>query len=196
MPVDGRTARRAGTREAILLAATELFAARGVTSTSVDDIAERAGIAKGSIYYNFSSKAGLVEAVIDAHSRILRAELEDATRGLTGAERRAAVVTALLRTVQSHADAARVMVTEMFRTERSWLDAMVRWRDIVQQQLRDDYLAEHPQGGAAAAAVQSAAVVGAALTAGLEWLAFNPDQSLESVRDAVLTALALPVPPG
>ena len=50
---DGRVARRQGTREAIMDAATELFAARGVTSTSIDDIAERAGIAKGSIYYNF-----------------------------------------------------------------------------------------------------------------------------------------------
>ncbi|MBU4188117.1 MAG: TetR family transcriptional regulator, partial [Actinobacteria bacterium] len=53
---DGRVARRQGTRELIMAAATELFAARGVTSTSIDDIAEAAGIAKGSIYYNFESK--------------------------------------------------------------------------------------------------------------------------------------------
>ncbi len=61
-------ARRTRTRGLIVPAATALVAARGVTSTSIDDIADQAGIAKGSIYYNFGSKAGLVEAVLSENT--------------------------------------------------------------------------------------------------------------------------------
>ncbi|MEA5054090.1 MAG: TetR/AcrR family transcriptional regulator [Propionicimonas sp.] len=193
---DGRVARRVGTREVILAAATELFAARGVTSTSIDDIAEKAGIAKGSIYYNFGSKAGLVEAVLGEHSALLKQLLAEATAGLAGPARRAAVVTALLQAIRSHADAARVMVTEMFRTERSWLESIEAWRSIIQGSLTDDFLAEHPDSSPALASVQAATIIGAALTAGLDWLAFNPELPLENVRDAVLRTLGLPGEPG
>ncbi len=78
---DGRVARREGTRELIMAAATDLFAARGVTSTSIDDIAEAAGIAKGSIYYNFESKAGLVEAILARSSELLTEALAKAGDG-------------------------------------------------------------------------------------------------------------------
>ena len=183
---DGRSARRTGTRGVIVTAATELFAAKGVTSTSIDDIAERAGIAKGSVYYNFGSKAGLVEAVLNEHSRILDELLEAATAGLAGRARRAAVVTVLLRAVQTHTDAARVMVTEMFRTERSWLDTVESWRSLLHRRLVEDFLAERRDGSRSLASIQAATMVGAALTAGLDWLAFNPDESFEDVREAVL----------
>ena len=43
------------------------------------------------------------------------------------------------------------------------------------------------------AALHLAAITGAALTAGLDWLAVNPDEPFERVRDAVLASLGLPV---
>ena len=94
---DGRVARRENTREVILDAASELFAARGVTSTSIDDIAALAGIAKGSVYYNFESKAGLVEAIVARNSELMAASLREATQGRTGIELRDEVVRALLQ---------------------------------------------------------------------------------------------------
>ena len=51
-----------------------------------------------------------------------------------------------------------------------------------------------PQMTAMTVKAQAAAITGAALTAGLDWLAFNPDQPFERVRDAVLASLGLPVP--
>lgn len=43
--------------------ATELFLEKGVEATTVDEIATRAGIAKGTFYHHFPSKAALVEAL-------------------------------------------------------------------------------------------------------------------------------------
>lgn len=174
-----------------MAAATELFAARGVTSTSIDDIAEKAGIAKGSIYYNFTSKAGLVEAIMDRNGRLLADGLAQAIAGRTGPELRAAVVSALLRLVREHSDAARVMVTELFRTDRSWEESIRTWRAIALTPLVDDLLASRPELGRPLAALQASAVVGATLTAGLEWLVFHPELTFEEVVAVVQESLGL-----
>lgn len=184
---DGRVARRQGTREAIMDAATELFAARGVTSTSIDDIAERAGIAKGSIYYNFESKAGLVEAIMARNSELLAEALERATAARSGSDLRDEVVRVLLRLVREHASAARVMVTELFRTERSWRESIEHWRRLALSPLIEDLRSDGAEP--AVAEVQAAAIVGAALVAGLEWLVFHPERSYQQVSSAVLGAL-------
>ena len=185
---DGRVARRIGTRDAIMDAATDLFAARGVTSTSIDDIATAAGIAKGSIYYNFESKAGLVEQVMARNSELMAGALRAAIQGRTGLQLRDAVVRCLLQLVQEHSAAARVMVTEMFRTERSWRESIERWRRLALTPLIDDLEAQGIES--AVADLQAAAVVGATLTAGLEWLVFHPERSYEQVASAVLGTLA------
>lgn len=52
--------RQRARRERILRAATELFVEFGYRKTSVDEIARRAGIAKGTVYLYYSNKAELV----------------------------------------------------------------------------------------------------------------------------------------
>ncbi len=49
--------------EAILGAALELFVDRGFHGTSVPSVAERAGVAAGTIYHYFASKEALVNAL-------------------------------------------------------------------------------------------------------------------------------------
>ncbi|HML50136.1 MAG TPA: TetR/AcrR family transcriptional regulator [Propionicimonas sp.] len=185
---DGRVARRENTREVIIDAATDLFAARGVTSTSIDDIAAAAGIAKGSVYYNFESKAGLVEAIVARNSELMATALREATQGRTGADLRDEVVRALLRLVRDHAAGARVLVTELFRTERSWRVSIERWRSLALSPLIDDMInnGEEP----AVADIRAAAIVGATLVTGLEWLLFHPDRSYEQVSATVVNTLS------
>jgi AcrR family transcriptional regulator len=51
-------------RERLLKAAAELFYSEGIGATGIDAITARAGVAKMSLYNNFSSKADLVNAYI------------------------------------------------------------------------------------------------------------------------------------
>ncbi|RSV17339.1 TetR family transcriptional regulator [Sphingomonas sp. ABOLG] len=56
----------------ILAAALSVFSERGFAAARLDDVAERAGIAKGTIYLYFSTKEELFEAVVrDAFSPVL-----------------------------------------------------------------------------------------------------------------------------
>lgn len=59
-------------REIILDAMQELMSNSNAQLISVEDIAKKAGIGKGSIYYYFSSKNEIIEAVIErSYSRVL-----------------------------------------------------------------------------------------------------------------------------
>ncbi|HEY2694995.1 MAG TPA: TetR family transcriptional regulator [Pseudonocardiaceae bacterium] len=58
---------RSETRRRVLDAAAETFAARGIASSSVSDIAHAAGLTKGAVYSNFDSKDELVLTLMTEH---------------------------------------------------------------------------------------------------------------------------------
>ena len=61
--MSGRAGARERRRLRILDAAEELFAAHGFTKTTVDEIAQRAGVSKGLVYVHYDSKEELLRAV-------------------------------------------------------------------------------------------------------------------------------------
>jgi AcrR family transcriptional regulator len=63
-PVSNRAERAAERRGAIIEAALDEFVARGFTATRIDDIASRAGVAKGTIYLHFKDKESMFEELI------------------------------------------------------------------------------------------------------------------------------------
>ncbi len=58
-----REQKREATREQVLAAAEALFTERGFEATTVDDIAERADVAKGTVYYHFKTKEDVAVAI-------------------------------------------------------------------------------------------------------------------------------------
>ncbi|MGW7195328.1 TetR/AcrR family transcriptional regulator [Streptomyces chryseus] len=77
-----KSGRRRPARERLLAAAARRFYADGVAATGIDTITAEAGVAKMSLYNNFSSKADLVRAYLDARHEewlnLYRARLERA----------------------------------------------------------------------------------------------------------------------
>jgi AcrR family transcriptional regulator len=51
-------------RQAILEAALDVFAAEGFAAAKLDDVAEKAGVAKGTIYLHFKDKQDLFEQMV------------------------------------------------------------------------------------------------------------------------------------
>src|SRR6266536_4205889 len=60
----GRAAKSAARREAILAAALDEFSAQGFAATRLDDVARRAGVAKGTIYLHFRDKEALFQDLV------------------------------------------------------------------------------------------------------------------------------------
>jgi AcrR family transcriptional regulator len=63
-PASSRAERAAERRQAIVDAALDEFIARGFTATRLDDVAKRAGVAKGTIYLHFKDKESMFEELI------------------------------------------------------------------------------------------------------------------------------------
>jgi AcrR family transcriptional regulator len=63
-PPSSRAERAAERRQAIIDAALDEFIARGFTATRLDDVAKRAGVAKGTIYLHFKDKESMFEELI------------------------------------------------------------------------------------------------------------------------------------
>jgi len=64
---------RGDRREQVLGAASSAFAARGFAATSLDDVADAAGISRAILYRHFESKVDLYRAVLDRARRRLAA---------------------------------------------------------------------------------------------------------------------------
>jgi|SRR5215217_107818 len=62
-----RAQRRQQTRARLLDAAGQVFARRGFSAATLDEVAEAAGYTKGAVYSNFASKDDLVLALLDQH---------------------------------------------------------------------------------------------------------------------------------
>ena len=179
--------RATDTKELIVEAALALAAERGFTATSVDDIAAKAGVAKGSIFYNFGSKAALFDEIIGQGVGRLTEALRSASDGLHGRPALEALVSELLTQIQAHPDFAKLMAAETFRSGRSWQEAIRHLREESIGTFADVVAEAWPERNALLAA---AALFGATLLAGLEWLVFQPYRSLAEVREAVLATIA------
>lgn len=62
----GRGGRSPAKRDAILAAALDIFSARGFAAARLDDVAARAGVAKGTIYLYFRDKEDLFQELVRA----------------------------------------------------------------------------------------------------------------------------------
>lgn len=65
-------------RELILETALDLFYAKGYDAVGVQEIAEKSGVTKPTLYYYFKSKYGLLEELIESRSKGLIQALNEA----------------------------------------------------------------------------------------------------------------------
>lgn len=70
------SARRQQRRDSILAVSAELFAKQGFSKTTVRDIADYAGLLSGSLYYYFSSKEDIADALLSRLMEYLWAQYQ------------------------------------------------------------------------------------------------------------------------
>ena len=80
--------RRTRNRDAILSAAETLFGARGIEAVSIDEIAEAADLAKGTVYNHFADKDALAAEIAAAARADGEARVRQANAGLSDPVRR------------------------------------------------------------------------------------------------------------
>jgi AcrR family transcriptional regulator len=90
-------------RQQLFVVALRLFAQRGYRATTMDDIAEAAGVTKPLLYQHFSSKRALYLELVDSIARDLLEAIEQAVRQADGPRQQVELgFAAYFRLVVSH----------------------------------------------------------------------------------------------
>jgi len=107
-------ARESGGRHAeILDAATAMFAASGFNDTDTQELAERVGVGKGTIYRCFPSKRDLFLAAADRAMHRLRLRMEESAEGVEDPlERVSRAVRAYLDFFSDHPESVELLIQE------------------------------------------------------------------------------------
>jgi TetR/AcrR family transcriptional regulator len=122
--IDAR--RRQNSREAILIAAERIFAEAGLAGARTGAIAAAAGVNKALLYYYFSSKNDLYEAVLENH---LRGFARRAKEVLT---RKGSARETLLEFVSMHFD----VVSSRARTAQLWPRLMLTGGNVLERLMK------------------------------------------------------------
>jgi AcrR family transcriptional regulator len=138
-----RKARRGPlTRKQILDTSLRLFSEKGFARTSVRDIARGAGITDAAIYYHFSSKRELFEALFEERGiTSALSELEQATPTHPPLETLSNISTAALGIMQRNKDFMKVLLSEAMSEDPIASDeyriVTERWQNAEAKIIRD-----------------------------------------------------------
>jgi TetR/AcrR family transcriptional regulator, cholesterol catabolism regulator len=186
---DGRSRRREDTRQRLYEAAIELIAERGYSATTVDEIAERAGVAKGTVYYNFPSKTALFEGLLTHGIGLLTADFRTAVAGLDPPAAVAALVRAELAYIDRYRAFAQLLLAEMWRTNREWQQTLHLLRGEAVSVIAGVLRAGVESGDFDPhldVQLASSALFGVCLVVAVDWLVFQPDRSVDEIHDALM----------
>ncbi len=124
----------ARSRTRLIEAASKLFAEKGYADTSVQVIAEAAGISRGSIAWHFGSKEGLLFGVVDAgFSEWEQAVLLPLLREGRGPDSLRQVVEAHLRFVERSPEIVRLFFVLLFDALGARADLRARYIQVYER---------------------------------------------------------------
>jgi AcrR family transcriptional regulator len=177
------------TRTQLFKAALQLISEQGFTGTTVDAIVERAGVAKGTVYYHFKGKTELVEALIASELGQLADRFAEAARSTSDPlDRVMAIVRAELEWIRDNRAFAKLLITELWREDRVWRESLVMLRQRILAHVTDA-IAEGRTAGVFPADIDpdfaASALFGMTATTALDWLVFYPEQPLEHVAGQI-----------
>jgi AcrR family transcriptional regulator len=170
-------------RAQLLDVARHVFARDGYRGTSMEAIAEAAGVTKPVLYQHFSSKHALYASLLEAELGQLTTALERAFDLADGNEERLRLgFGAYLGFVEEHEDAFRLLFTERLGLDESFQRRVTRFREWVADRITRIIRAEAglPEARARALAV---AIAGMAESAAAWWLSESSPLPMADLAD-------------
>ena len=167
----------------------ELIAEQGFSATTVDDIALRAKVAKGTVYYNFPSKTALFEELLRHGVGLLTADFRASVAERPPREAVDALVRAQLEYIRRYRAFAQLLLSEMWRTNREWQQTLRLLREEAVGVIVGVLQAGVDSGEFASdldIRLSASALFGVGLVVALDWLMFQPDRTIDDVESALL----------
>ncbi|RZQ63015.1 TetR/AcrR family transcriptional regulator [Amycolatopsis suaedae] len=183
------TPRAAATRQRLFEATLKLASDRGLVGLTVDDIAAEAGVAKGTVYYNFGSKNGLVDALLRHGVDQLAQRLRAAAADDDPVDALESQVDTALEFIAEYPGFSQILVSEMWRTPGQWHETLTLLREQIITIVREQ-LERIAGAGRLPAGVEiptaAAGLFGTLLVVALDWQVFARHRTRAEVRESVM----------
>jgi AcrR family transcriptional regulator len=169
----------------IFEAAIKVFSEKGFEKTTVDEIANRAGIAKGTIYYNYGSKKNLFLSLIEEGiERLESAVKKEIDRRNTVRTKLEALITVQLQFFDDYKNFCKVLLSEVWGPDTRWEEKAERIRsgylsiikDLIEAGKKEGLIKKELDTG-----TTSSALFGMVGTAALERFLFEKEYSYEDI---------------
>lgn len=103
------------TKRKIFETSMRLFAEKGYDATSIEEITANVGVAKGTLYYHFSSKEEIFEFLIEEGVKLLKNSIEIKTEGLNNSlDRIKAIVLIQIKVLVKYEDFMTIVLSEIW----------------------------------------------------------------------------------
>ncbi|HEY8699406.1 MAG TPA: TetR/AcrR family transcriptional regulator [Arthrobacter sp.] len=197
-----RPGRTKATRQKLFEASMELIGERGAASVTVDEIAAAAGVSKGTVYYNFGSKADLIAQLLRHGVDILKARLVSAGTsvatapgggpGLDPLLAMEAMIGQAMDFMADYPSFARLWVSENWRTPSEWQDTFAVLRaellEIIGGAI-ERVAAVYPVDGSISRGSLETAIFGACFVVGLDRQTYNPERTRNQSVAAIMAIM-------
>lgn len=175
--------RTTATREKLYAAATKLVGERGIDQVTVEEIAADAGVAKGTVYYNFASKDLLIEGLLENRLRALIADLKEIEHE-DGSPAISRIVDVLLGFAGANVSVVQIIVAEMWRASSRWHDVLGRMRADILDTL-ERVVGEAGGSHAVGARTVAVGLLATCLTVGLDWQIYAPAHERDEIEQQI-----------
>lgn len=128
-------------KQEILEAALKVFAKKGVSETKIHEIAEAAGVAKGTIYLYFKNKEEMFQSILEHHGSMMASSLAPILSGGQDPQSKLIQLVATSLENAKHNDPEIILDiwASMVRNpqKKDLGDSLVHFRDMISQTLED-----------------------------------------------------------
>jgi len=165
-------------RKEILEVAVTIFAEKGYEATSVDEIVEKAGIAKGTFYYYFRTKEELFHEIIDEGVGTLYQLMDKSIQNLNTKEEKIRKILEIeIDFFKQYRDFCLVFVGEFWSYKERW------HQDIEKVQAKYMDLINKIFGEVKTHKIKGAVLFWLGATMSLHWQTFEPKMNREKLID-------------
>ncbi len=168
----------------VFRAAIELFSENDYSGTTMDEIALRAGVAKGTLFYRYGSKSKLMGKLLADGGVALAESIKQACATTSEIRQWRVVIDVLVNSVAEHPSFAKLLLAEFWRSDRPWSEEILATRTLIVDTLAS-YL---PQNGGGLRS-RATSLFGMVVFSTLESLGnssgFNPDELVSLMENFI-----------
>lgn len=107
------------TKRKIFETSMKLFAEKGYDATSIEDITETVGVAKGTLYYHFTSKEEIFDFLVEEGIKLLQNSVDiKAAKYANYLDKIKAIVLIQIKIVNKYEDLINIILTQLWGKEK------------------------------------------------------------------------------